>query len=319
MPMIDFPLETLLTYQGRNPRPADHDRYWSDALAEMNAVDPQIELIPVDFNCPYAECFDLYFTGTKGARVYAQYLRPKAVTEPHPAILMFHGYRGSSGDLFDKLPYVAAGMSVAALDARGQGGRSQDIGGIHGNTADGQITRGIDEGPHSLLFRDVFLDTALLAKIVMAMPEVDAARVGAMGISQGGGLTLACASLVPSLKRIAPVYPFLSDYRRVWEMDLAQDAYADLRLYLRRFDPLHEREEEIFTRLGYIDIQYLVPRIKAEVLFYTGLMDSTCPPSTQFAAYNKITAPKHLKIYPDFAHEALPQRADSSFEFMMKL
>ena len=34
-----------------------------------------------------------------------------------------------------------------------------------------------------------------------------------------------------------------------------------------------------------------------------GLMDKICPPSTQFAAYNKITSPKSTAIYPDFGHE----------------
>ena len=48
-----------------------------------------------------------------------------------------------------------------------------------------------------------------LARIVMAMPEVDSARVGAAGGSQGGGLTLACASLVPEISRAAPIFPFL--------------------------------------------------------------------------------------------------------------
>ena len=57
-------------------------------------------------------------------------------------------------------------------------------------------------------------------------------RVGAYGGSQGGGLTLACAALTPNLNRAAPVYPFLCDYQRVWEMDLDKDAYQDARLYL---------------------------------------------------------------------------------------
>ena len=69
------------------------------------------------------------------------------------------------------------------------------------------------------------------------MPEVDAARVGAMGGSQGGGLTLACAALTPTLKRAAATYPFLCDYQRVWEMDLAKDAYDELRTYFRFLRP----------------------------------------------------------------------------------
>ena len=57
------------------------------------------------------------------------------------------------------------------------------------------------------------------AGIVMERPEVDATRVGCTGGSQGGGLTLACASLEPRITRAAPVFPFLCDYQRVWETE----------------------------------------------------------------------------------------------------
>jgi len=130
---------------------------------------------------------------------------------------------------------------------------------------------------------------------------------------------VACAALEPRIRYAVPIFPFLSDYRRVWEMDLARDAYQELRDFFRSFDPLHEREEEIFTRLGYIDIQYLAPRIRAEVLWVVGLMDTVCPPSTQFAAYNKITAPKDLVVYPDFGHEALPGILDKRLSYLLKL
>jgi cephalosporin-C deacetylase len=169
------------------------------------------------------------------------------------------------------------------------------------------------------LFRHIYLDTAQLARIVMGFDEVDSTRVGAFGGSQGGALTLACVSLEPRIKLAAPMYPFLCDYKRVWDMDLCKDAYAELKTFFRFFDPTHARETEIFTRLGYIDLQFLAPRIKAKTLMGVGLMDTICPPSTQFAAYNKITAEKDLAIYPDFGHEGLPGHADRTFRFMMEL
>jgi cephalosporin-C deacetylase len=319
MPIVDMPLEQLRAYQGRNPRPADMDAYWDRALAEMRALDPQVELVPHALDAPFAECFHLYFTGVGGARVHAKYLRPKHATEPHPAVLQFHGYSGNSGEWCDKLNYVARGFSVAALDCRGQGGLSEDRGGVKGNTLRGHIIRGLDDAPDKLLFRSIYLDTAQLANIVMQMPEVDAARVGATGGSQGGGLTLACAALEPRLQRAAPVFPFLCDYLRVWEMDLANNAYEELRTYFRLFDPLHERENEVFTRLGYIDNQHLAHRIRAKVLMVVGLMDTICPPSTQFAAYNKIQSDKEMVLYPDYGHEGLPGSSDRIFNFMAGL
>jgi cephalosporin-C deacetylase len=44
-------------------------------------------------------------------------------------------------------------------------------------------------------------------------------------------------------------------------------------------------------------------------------MDAICPPSTQFAAYNKITSPKQYVLYPDYGHEGLPGNSDLAFNF----
>ncbi len=320
MPLsFDMPFDQLQVYQGTNPRPADFDEYWARALAEQAATDPDVELVPAEFQTSFAECFHMYFTGVGGARIHAKLLRPKQAETPHPAVLMFHGYSGNAGDWADKLGYVAQGYTVAAMDCRGQGGESEDIGGVSGWTLRGHIVRGLAGDPDKLLYRQIFLDTAQLARVVMAMDDVDETRVGATGGSQGGGLTLACAALTPSIKRAAPTFPFLSDYRRVWQKELAKDAYLELDEWFRRFDPLHEREEEVFTKLGYIDVQHLAPRIQAEVQMAVGLMDTVCPPSTQFAAYNKIQSKKSLRVYPDFRHERLPGNDDAIFQFLCGL
>jgi cephalosporin-C deacetylase len=323
--LVDMPLEQLKSCTGRNPRPADFDAYWDRALAEMRAVDPKVELVPHDIGADAgAECFDLWFTGVRGARIHAQYLRPKGggagrAGSRHPAVVQFHGYSGNAGEWTEKLRWTSLGFSVASMDCRGQGGQSQDVGGVKGMTLRGHIVRGLEDGPDKLLFRDIYLDTAQLAGIVMGMPEVDPARVGCTGGSQGGGLTLACAALEPRIKRAFPIYPFLCDYQRVWEMDLAKGAYEELAYWFRMFDPLHEREAEVFTRLGYVDNQHLAPRIRGEVKMAVGLMDTICPPSTQFAAYNRMKCPKSMLLYPDFGHEGLPWIGDHAFAFLAGL
>ncbi|BBH19158.1 acetylxylan esterase [Paenibacillus baekrokdamisoli] len=320
MPTIDMTLDELRQYKGTNPCPVDLDSFWDESIQEMKSVHANVELVPSKFQVPSADCFDLYFTGVGGARIHAKYLRPKHASEPHPAVVNFHGYSLDSGDWIDKLSYVSLGYSVLAMDCRGQGGKSEDSGSIKGgNTYFGHIIRGLDMGPKHLLFRQIFLDTAQLAGIAMELPEVDGTRVGAFGESQGGGLVLACAALEPRIKLAAPVFPFLSDYKRVWDMDLDVSAYQELRNYFRQFDPLHEREDEIFENLGYIDIQFLAKRIRGKVMMAVGLMDTVCPPSTQFAAYNKINAEKQVVIYPDFAHERLPGINDRTLEFMCGL
>ena len=320
MPLgFDMPLEMLPTCPGRTPCPVDMDVFWEASLAEMRGVAANVELVPSSFQVPGAECFDLYFTGVKGARIHAKYARPALRQGTLPAVIQFHGYTGNCGDWLGKLAWVGAGFCVAALDCRGQGGSSQDAGGVTGNTFRGHIIRGLEDGPGHLLFRHIYLDTAQLAGIIMGLPEVDPARVGAMGGSQGGGLTLACAALEPRIRRAAPTFPFLCDYQRVWEMELAKDAYEELKSFFRQFDPQHQREREIFTTLGYIDCQHLARRIQAEVLMGVGLMDTICPPSTQYAAFNKITSRKQVELYPDFGHEDLPGFNEKVMQFMLGL
>ncbi len=314
-----MPLEKLLEYKGCSPCPADIDKYWDDALAEMNAIDPKAEFVRHPFASRNTELYDLWFTGTKGARLHAKFAKPAKIEGKAPAVLIFHGLSGSSDEWNSYLKYTSEGMVAAFLDTRGQAGLSEDVGGVAGTTFTTPFMRGIEGDKHDLLMRDCFLDTALLAKIVMGLDYVDETRVGTLGGSQGGCLSVVCACLVPEIKRCAPCFPYLSDYKRVYNMDLNKGAYEGLRYYFRMFDPNHEREDEIFERLGYIDIQNLAKRMKAELLMFTGLVDTTCPPSTQFAMYNKVTSKKNVVIYPEYGHEGLRGSSDKTFEFMMGL
>lgn len=315
MPSWDLSLAELQSYGGTNPRPEDLDEYWADALEELDAEPASVEVVPVELGYRSVQCFDVWFTGIGGARVHAKHLRPRAGATG-AGVAMFHGYTWRSPDWFEMVPYAAEGFTVLALDCRGQGGLSEDASPPRRATQHGHIVRGLTEGPRALLYRSIFTDLVRTVRVLMEMPDVDPARVGVTGGSQGGGLSLACAALEPRVKAAAAVFPFLCDYQRVWELDLAENAYAELREWFRRFDPTHERIDETFRTLGYIDVQHLAPRIEASVLMITGLMDKICPPSTQFAAYNRITAPKSVVTYPDYEHEVIPDANDRVLRFL---
>jgi cephalosporin-C deacetylase len=318
MPLtFDMPFDELLTYKGTNPRPADFDEYWARALTDLADQPADVEIVPAEFQTPYARCSHLWFTGTGGARVHAKLLQP--VKPAGPAVLEFHGYSSDSGDWVTKLPYVALGYTVASLDMRGQGGLSVDEIPVAGWSMATYLLRGVDDTPDNLLYRHLYLDTARLAQIVLGLDGVDPDRVGATGFSQGGGLTLACAALEPRIRLAAPVYPFLCDYRRAWELDLEERPYDEISAYFRKRDPMHRRADEVFTRLGYVDVQHLAPRIEATTVMTVSLNDKVCPPSTQFAAYNKLTGEKSYRLYPDFGHENLPGTHDDIYSLLSTL
>ena len=320
MPVFEMPLEKLKTYQGCSPRPDDFDQFWADSMADMEQTGLDYTLTPADFTAPGVECFDLWFTGVKGAKIHCKFLKPVNVEGRIPGIAVFHGYMHHSGEWFERLPLVYAGNAVIVMECRGQGGISEDVYSGVGPTIFGHVIRGVrDEDPHKLYYRDVFLDAAKTVRILMSMDFVDETRIATHGKSQGGAISLAAASLVPEVKLCAPLYPFLSDFRRVLEMDLDQNAYEGFYWLFKKCDPTHQHMEEYLYRMGYIDIQNHVPKIRAKVLWQTGLMDNLCPPSTQFAAYNKITAPKDMILYPDHTHELIYFANDAIFTFFSQL
>ena len=146
MPLIDMPLDRSCAYQGRNPRPADFDAFWDGGARETARPDPRAGAEPARLEraaTPNASTCGS--RGSAGAGPRRSTSRPAAGGETHPAVLMFHGYTGSSGEWLDKLGYVAQGFCVAAMDCRGQGGHSEDTGGVAATPTSGHIIRGLDD------------------------------------------------------------------------------------------------------------------------------------------------------------------------------
>lgn len=318
MPLIDLPLDQLLTYPGRNPKPADFDAYWDRAMHELDAVPTSFELTDAEFQVDMVRCQHVRFQGVGSAALHGRFASPRHATGPVPLLVMHHGYAWKAAEWFSLMPWVAAGFAVLAPDVRGQGGESQDPGGHPGNTLRGHIVRGVEGAPEDLFFRAAFLDAAQAARVGAVLPGVDPVRMGTFGASQGGGLAVVCAALCPLVRSVSSVYPFLSDYQRVWEMDQAREAYEEIRLHFRIRDPLHQNHRAFFERLGYVDTQHLASRIQVPFQMLTGLMDTTCPPSTQFAIYNKVASPKEYVLYPDFSHEGLPQSSEILLKFFQR-
>lgn len=320
MALYDMPKEKLFEYTGSSPKPNDFEKFWAEALAELDTFDADPQFIPAkDFACKSAECYDLFFTGTKGARVHAKYVKPKNADGKMPAVMAFHGYSSQSGSWNRNLKFTAEGIAVARLDCRGQGGLSEDTGSYKGLTAYNHFIRGLsDENPHNLYYRDVFLDAVLMTRIISSLPDIDENRIAVIGGSQGAALSAATAALVPTVKLALVQYPYLCDYKRVWALERTE-AYTGLREFFHDCDPLHEKEDEFFNRLGYIDIQNFAPMIKAEVLMASGLADTVCPPSTHFAFYNKVKSEKNVLIFPEYGHVYLRGWEDIAFKKLLEL
>lgn len=319
MPFSAQRLAELEACRGKNPIPADFDEFWAARMAEADAVPLDYEILPSDQVPELGSCayFDLYFTGMGGACVYAKYAMPKVPgSGPVPLVLQFHGYPGCTRSWAEQSSWPGIGCAVLSMDNPGQGGRSEDIGGFKGTTVSGHLIAGVDGGPENLYYVRLYQDQRILCRIARELAGIDLGRVYVNGGSQGGGMGIACCALNPDLvARASILYPFLSDFREVWELGADQIAYDGIRYYSRWFDADGERADEWFGTLGYVDALSFAHLVRCPVLFGTGLADVVCPPETQFAVYNALTCPKKHLLYPDFGHEEIQAFDDEIIRF----
>ena len=96
-----------------------------------------------------------------------------------------------------------------------------------------------------------------------------------------------------------PDVPFLCHYRRAIEL-VDTWPYSEITEYLKSH---RDKQKQAFTTLAHHDGMHFAPKIKARCLFSVALMDMVCPPSTVFAAYNRIKARKEIRIYDFNNHE----------------
>lgn len=304
MPFFDMPLEQLQTYSPKRDEPADFDAFWQRTLVEarQHALDAHFE--PYDAGLELIDCYDVTFSGYGGQRVKGWYMRPREDVALLPCVVQFIGYGGGRGFPQDWLLWPTAGYAAFVMDTRGQGsvwrnGDTPDLPDGANSSYPGFMTQGVLD-PQTYYYRRVFTDAVRAVEAVISRQDVDKTRIAVLGGSQGGAISIAAAGLLPAdVALCLPDVPFLCHFRRAVGLTESHP-YQELALYLKTH---RDKEQTVFTTLNYFDGMHFAARIKAESYFSTALMDTICPPSTVFAAYNQVNAPKSIEVYRFNDHE----------------
>ena len=290
MPLYDLPVEDLRTYLPDLSEPADFDDFWRRTLADARSYPLDVQATPVDSGLRLVEVHDVTFAGFGGQAVRAWLTRPAGTDEDLPVVVEYQGYGGGRGLPHERLGWAVAGYAHLFMDTRGQGS-TWGTGGVTADQAGagpqvpGMMTRGILD-PHDHYFRRLFTDAVRAVEAARALPGIDGSRVAVCGASQGGGIALAVAGLVPDLVAVMPDVPFLCHFRRATEIT-STDPYGEIVRYLS----VHrDHVEAAFRTLSYLDGVSFARRANADALFSVALMDPICPPSTVYAAYNSYGA-----------------------------
>jgi cephalosporin-C deacetylase len=300
---VDLSPEASRAYRPELPVPADLDAFWSETLGEARSHDLAPRFTRVDSGLRVIETYDVTFAGFGGSTVRGWFHLPAGTTQPIPAVVEYLGYGGGRGLAHEKVLYATAGYAHLIMDTRGQGsswsvGDTPDADGSGAPAHPGFMTRGILD-PRDYYYRRVFTDAVRAVEAVRSHDRVDPSRVAVTGGSQGGGISLAAAGLVPDLAGAAPDVPFLCDFPRAITVT-ELDPYTEITRYLKAH---RDHVGTALTTLSYFDGAILGRRAAAPALFSVGLMDRICPPSTVYAAYNHYGGAKEMAEYQFNDHE----------------
>jgi cephalosporin-C deacetylase-like acetyl esterase len=309
--------------------PEDFDVFWDAAKAELARIpiDPTRVLLP-EHCTNNVNVYQVSFrvTGSespaynKDSRIFGILCEPTAPGK-YPALLRPPGAGARS-----YIPYIAADRELAA---RGMITLTIGIHGIpvnlHPDIYDQMRPAALKnywaynmDDRETYYFRRVYLGCVRANDYLCALPNHDGQNLLVTGLSQGGQLTVVTAGLDPRVTALAAVYP----------------AYCDVTGYLHgraggwphMFCPdpetgaksVHARSPAKIATTAYYDAVNFARRIKAPGLYTWGYNDTICPPTSMFAAYNVITAPKQLNLALVTGHNLIAEETAAINEWLLR-
>ncbi len=239
-------------------RPQDFNDYWQTALAELAALPaaPEVEEIPLRAT-DFATAYGVRLTSIGPYRIYAYLSIPRG-NGPFPARYFLPRY----GSVVDLVPQGTANGQrreyvTFSIGVRGQRLADQP----YAASFPGLLTDGIGD-PATYVYRGILADCCRGLEYLAARPEVDGARIAAIGPD----LALTTAALCPQITHVVCTPALLYG-----AADLAPHTSAypleEINDYLRRHP---SRRELVHRTLSYFDLRWFAPQVNATTLLMAG-------------------------------------------------
>ncbi len=285
--------------------PADFVQFWDQAKAEAAKipVDAKVTLLPD--RC--TEKVNVYHVSLQnfraGSRLYGILCVPKKEGK-YPALLKVPGagIRPYYGDVATaEKGVITFEIGIHGISVIMDPSVYADLGssGIYQYT-----TYNLDNRDR-YYYKRVYLGCVRANDFLTSLPQYDGTRLGVSGGSQGGALSMVTAALDPRVKYLAAYYPALCDITGY----LKGRAGGWPHLLDKENAPINNTKDKLQT-ISYYDVVNFSRLIKVPGFYSWGFNDEVCPPTSMYAAYNVIQAPKELHLYQETGHWTYPEQRE---------
>lgn len=273
--------------------PEDFLKFWETTLANarQTPLNPTMTLLP-ERCTETSNVYEVSFqTKAWGGRMFGILSVPKA-EGTYPALLRVPGagVRPYSGDT-----YLAPGK-VIVLEVGIHGIPVTMQQSVYDNLAAGALNgywNFCRDNRDQNYYNRVIVGALRAVDFICSLPQFNGKALGVTGSSQGGALSVITAALDSRVTFFGAVHPALCDHEAFlkkraggWPHYYYQAAPTDKEL----------------KALRYYDTANFARCLKATGWFSWGYNDEVCPPTSMYAAYNAVTAPKELHLYLETGH-----------------
>lgn len=285
-----------LQIQPSLPVPDDFDAFWAAQKQKLAAVPVNAHLTPQTSPSKTVEVFDLQ-ADCVGAPVSAYFGKPKqAQPKSLPAILLVHGAGVRSSQLGSTAAWAAKGMLAMDLNAHGiPNGKPETFYKEleQGALKDYRIAGRDDR--EKCYFLGMFLRLVRAIDFLTSQPEWNGRDVIVYGSSQGGYQSFAAAGIDERVTFFAAGVPAGCDHTGV-----VKGRVNGWPKFIPSL-PVSVPDPKVLHTARYFDCVNFAAHTHAKAAAVTvGFIDTTCPPTTVYAAYNALPVPK--EIFNDIPH-----------------
>jgi cephalosporin-C deacetylase-like acetyl esterase len=291
--------------------PADFTTFWNDAKAELakTPLDARMTLLP-ERCTENVNVYHVNIQNFKNSRLYGILCVPKKEGK-YPALLQVPGagIRPYSGDV------AKAEKGVITLQIGIHGIPVTMEKEVYDNLAAGALagypTFNLDNR-ELYYYKRVYLGCVRAVDFLQSLPQYDGTNLGVSGGSQGGALSIVAAALDNRVKYLVAYYPALSDMTGY----LHGRAGGWPHMFTGNNAALHNKKDKIET-IGYYDVVNFARQVKVPGYYSWGFNDEVCPPTSLYAVYNVITAPKEVLVVPETGHWTFPEQHEKTDGWMI--